>query len=70
MTRRAAIVAAVQTKYAADRQDVSYEELVWEVVEKVTQSVGLTWADRVQSGHAIQPSSALSASWGPIPCRR
>jgi acetyl-CoA C-acetyltransferase len=54
MTRRAAIVAAVQTKYAADRQDVSYEELVWEVVEKVTQSVGLTWADRVQSGHAIQ----------------
>ncbi len=63
MAKRAAIVAAAQTKYAASRMDVSYEELVWEVVEKVTQRLNLTWADRAIKGPGIDAIVSCSEDY-------
>lgn len=59
MAKRVAIVAAAQTKYEESKQNLSYDELVWEVVEKVTQDTGLTWADRITNGFDIDSVVAL-----------
>ncbi|MFC1822466.1 thiolase family protein [Thermodesulfobacteriota bacterium] len=53
MKRRIAIIGATQTKYEESKQNLSLEELVWEVVEKVTSETGLTWADRISEGFGI-----------------
>jgi acetyl-CoA C-acetyltransferase len=53
MARKVAIIAAAQTRYKARKLSSDDSELVWEVVEKVTQDTGLTWADRVTSGFGI-----------------
>jgi len=37
MARKVAIIAAAQTKYEASKLNSDDSELVWEVVEKVTQ---------------------------------
>lgn len=63
MTKRVAIVAAAQTKYEENKQNLSYEELVWEVVEKVTQDAGLNWADRITDGFGIDSIVSCSEDY-------
>ena len=41
MRQRVGIVAAAQTKFQASRKDVSYGEMIWEVVHKVLTDTGL-----------------------------
>ena len=53
MANRVGIVAAAQTKYEESKQNLSYEELVWEVVEKVVQDANLTFADKIPNGFGI-----------------
>jgi len=63
MAKRVAIVAAAQTKYEQSKENLSYEELVWEVVEKVTQDAGLTWADRITNGFGIDSIVSCSEDY-------
>ena len=63
MVKRVGIVAAAQTKYEESKQDLSYEELVWEVVEKVTQDANLTWADRITNGFGIDSIVSCSEDY-------
>jgi acetyl-CoA C-acetyltransferase len=63
MAKRVAIVAAAQTKYEESKQNLSYEELVWEVVEKVTQDAGLMWADRIINGFGIDSIVSCSEDY-------
>lgn len=63
MKKRVAIVAAAQTKYEESMKHLSFEELVWEVVEKVTQETGLTWSDRAGSGSGIDSIVSCSQDY-------
>ena len=48
MTRRVAIVTAVQTKFNPNRRDVSIGELIWEVVGKILQETGLKFEAQIE----------------------
>lgn len=63
MARKVAIVSAAQTKYEASKLSTNFGELVWEVVEKVTQETGLTWADRVGNGFGIDSIVSCSEDY-------
>ena len=53
MARRVAIIAIAQTKYEPRKISSSDTEIFWEVVKQVREETGLTYADRVQNGIAI-----------------
>ncbi len=53
VTRRVAMVAAVQTKFHRNRSDLSIGEIIWEVVEKVLQETGLNF--EAQAGEKDRP---------------
>jgi acetyl-CoA C-acetyltransferase len=58
-----AIVSVAQTKYEASKLSTDFAELVWEVVEKVTQDTGLIWADRAKNGFGIDSIVSCSEDY-------
>lgn len=53
MAKKVGIVSIAQTKYEESKPSQDFIELVYEVVEKVLQQTGLTFADRVKKGFGI-----------------
>ncbi len=50
MRERVGIVAAAQTKFKGTRNEVSYGEMIWEVVEKVIRKTGLVFEAQEREG--------------------
>ena len=62
MTRRVGIVTAVQTKFSANRRDVSIGELIWEVVGKVLQETGLKFEAQTEVKNGLVIDKIISCS--------
>ncbi len=62
MSERVGIVAVAQTRYSADRADVSEGELVYEAVKQVLQETGLKFAKDVTGSGAFGIDATVTCS--------